>query len=165
MLLTLDQKYQELETPILVSLALGMFSIIKCTFQMFRMQIYISYHWLLLFFSGLGQCYDTTFAFNMVLGPADLPEGGLDAQLVDQVGLLPLGQQKWDKTSKARDADDPKFFCWWGSVPRNLWLHSLQRRQELLSSTIEYVQRQCTCTCCYIASCTKDLRTTHHYGS
>ena len=38
---------------------------------------------------------------------------------------FPLGQQKWDKTSKASDADDPKFFCRWGSVPRNLWLPSL----------------------------------------
>ena len=39
----------------------------------------------------------TTFAFNMVLGPADVPEGEPDDQQVDQVGLLPLGQQKWDK--------------------------------------------------------------------
>ena len=75
----------------------------------------------MLFVSGLGQCSHTTFAIYMVLGPADVPEGGPDDQLVDQVGLLPLGHQKWDKTSKARCADDPKFFCWWGSVPRNLW--------------------------------------------
>merc|ERR1712179_107978 len=98
-----------------------------------------------------------TFAIYMVLGPADVPpEGWPDDQLLDQGGLLPLGHQKWDKTSKSRSADDPKFFCWWGSVPRNLWLPSLQRRQELLSSAVECVQRQCTCTCCYsyVPSCT-----------
>ena len=56
---------------------------------------YISYYWHLLFVSGLGQCYDTTFAFNMVPGPADVPpEGRPDDHLVDQVGLLPLVQQK-----------------------------------------------------------------------
>ena len=79
-----------------------------------------------------------------------------DKLTLDQGGLLPLGHQKWDKTSKSRSADDPKFFCWWGSVPRNLWLPSLQRRQELLSSAVECVQRQCTCTCCYsyVPSCT-----------
>ena len=56
-ILTLDQKYQELETPILVSLLLGMFSIIN--FKLFKMQIH-SYYCHLLFVSGLGQCYDTT---------------------------------------------------------------------------------------------------------
>ena len=71
----------------------------------------------------------------MVLGPADEPEGGPDDQLVDQVGLLPLRQQKWVKTSKVRDADNPKF-CWWGSVPRSLWLPSLKRRQELFSPAL-----------------------------
>ena len=60
----------------------------------------------------------------VALGLADVPKEGPNDQLFDQGGLLPLGQQNWDKTSKA-DADGPKFFCWWGSVPRNLWLHSL----------------------------------------
>ena len=91
----------------------------------------LNINWHLLFVSGLGQCYDATFAIYMVLGPADVPpEGGPDDQPLDQGGLLPLGHQKWDKTSKARPADDPKFFCWWGSVPRNLWLSSMQRRQN-----------------------------------
>ena len=39
------------------------------------------------------------------------------------------------------------------------------KKTELLSSAAKCVQRQCTCTCCYVASCTEDLRTTEHYGS
>jgi len=39
------------------------------------------------------------------------------------------------------------------------------KKTELLSSAAKFVQRQCTCTCCYVASCTDDLRTTKHYGS
>ena len=75
----------------------------------------------------------------VALGLADVPKEGPNDQLFDQGGLLPLGQQKWDKTSKA-DADGPKFFCWLGSVPRNLRFPSHQRRQELLSSALTCVQ-------------------------
>ena len=50
-------------------------------------------NWHLLFVSGLGQCYHTTFAIYMVPGPADVPptEGRPDDQLLDQGGLLPPG--------------------------------------------------------------------------
>ena len=84
-----------------------------------------------------------------------------------KVDSFPLGHQKWDKTSKARCADDPKFFCWWGSVPRNLWLPLVKKTKNLLSSATARVQkvlRQCTHTKpvsmllhSYVASCTVDL--------
>ena len=47
----------------------------------------------------------------MVLGPADVPpEEGSDDQLVDQVGHLPLGQQKWDKLPANAEKKLDKFF-------------------------------------------------------
>ena len=123
----------------------------------------------MLYVSGLGQCMHTTFAFNMVLGPADVPEGGPDDQLVDQVGLLPLGTAEvgQDQQSQVK-ADDPKFFCRCGSVPGNLWLPLVKRTKNLLSSAtvrVQNVLRQCTQTKpvsrllrAYVASCIVDMR-------
>ena len=67
MTLTLDQECQVRDSNI--SKSIGMFSIINLHFKCLECK-YISYYWHLLFVSGLGQCYNTTFAFNMVLGPA-----------------------------------------------------------------------------------------------
>ena len=84
----------------------------------------------------------------------------LTTSLTIKVDSFPQGHQKWDKTSKARSADDPKFFCWWGNVPRNLWFTLYAKKtEELLSSAHSHVYRLYSGTvrqpnqsaCCYEA--------------
>ena len=89
-------------------------------------------NWHLLFVSGLGQCYDTTFAIYMVLGPADVPlEEEPDDQLVDQVGLLPLGQQKWDSYQQMQRRS-------WTSSSSQRW--SVLRLQYFAAVKLQFLQ-------------------------
>ena len=125
---------------------------------------------------AFSQCYDTTFAIYMVLGPADVPpeEELADHQLVDQVGLLPLGQQKWDKLPANAEVQMTRSSSVRGAVFRGTCGYPLSKEDKNCSHLHMHVCTDCTAALYAnqtfqqvatkpVASCTVDLRTTQTY--
>ena len=131
------------------------------------MQTLWNISWHLLYVSGFGQCKHTTFAIYMVLGPAPVlkrwPSG--------QGGLLLWGQDLGEVGQ-----DQQSQMCRWPEVlllvgqcseEPVVTLQAKKTRTALICTCtcVQIVQRQLYAPCCYIASCTVDLRTTQTYGS
>jgi len=93
---------------------------------------------------AFSQCYDATFAIYMVLGPADVPpeEELADHQLVDQVGLLPLGQQKWDKLPANAEVQMTRSSSVCGAVFRGTCGYPLSKEDKNCSHLQVHVYRK-----------------------
>ena len=106
----------------------------------------------------------------MVLGPADVPpeEELADHQLVDQVGLLPLGQQKWDKLPANAEVQMTRSSSVRGAVFRGTCGYPLSKEDKNCSHLQVHVYRKYCGTVhkpasmllqSYVASCAVNLGT------